>query len=214
MLFLLVSLATVNGFGVSLVGRCPVNVVNTQLSMVAEDVNEVGDGDLDSAGKVIEDLSWRVAKLRLEEQNTRRFLKARPRYLPYEDCRKWVQAWNRWDNEQDWYVSTVLYCTNTEKTVWIHAPAFAKKVLCSPRHPTNMDASTGLIGLSWGRSETLTYQPNLMSIMDDWGTGSLGIISLAKRKTIETEQPRKEHSTNGSVSRLNKYHVYRRKMDV
>lgn len=66
----------------------------------------IGDGDLDSAagGNLLKDLSWRVAKLRLEEENRRRFLKAKPRYLPYDECRKWVQAWNRWDNEQDWYV--------------------------------------------------------------------------------------------------------------
>ena len=51
---------------------------------------------------VIPDLSWRVAKLRLEEANTRRFLKSKPRFLPYEECRKWVQAWNRWDSEEDW----------------------------------------------------------------------------------------------------------------
>jgi hypothetical protein len=73
--------------------------------MIKDSFNEeerVGDGDLDRPGKVIQDLSWRVAKLRLEEQNRRRFLKARPRYLPYDECRKWVQAWNRWENEQDW----------------------------------------------------------------------------------------------------------------
>jgi hypothetical protein len=49
-----------------------------------------------------DDLTWRVEKMRLEEQNTKRFLKAGPRFLPYEECRKWVQAWNRWDNEEDW----------------------------------------------------------------------------------------------------------------
>lgn len=66
--------------------------------------NESDDGndDLDSPLHVLEDLSWRVEKLRLEEANTRRFLKAGPRFLPYEECRKWVQAWNRWDNEEDW----------------------------------------------------------------------------------------------------------------
>ena len=65
----------------------------------------IGDGILDcdaEGGEVIADLSWRVAKLRLEEQNTARFLKARPRFLPYDDCRKWVQAWSRWKTEEDW----------------------------------------------------------------------------------------------------------------
>ncbi|KAL3907028.1 MAG: hypothetical protein SGARI_003734, partial [Bacillariaceae sp.] len=54
------------------------------------------------AGVVLEDLDWRVAKLRLEEANTRRFLKAGPRFLPYEECRKWVQAWGqRWQSAQE-----------------------------------------------------------------------------------------------------------------
>ena len=50
----------------------------------------------------IPDLSWRVEKLRLEEANTRRFLKSKPRFLPYDECRKWVMAWNRWDSEEEW----------------------------------------------------------------------------------------------------------------
>ncbi len=71
------------------------------------------DGDdMVCDGKIIEsqqdepstlaDLSWRVEKLKLEEANTRRFLKSRPRFLPYEECRKWVIAFNRWDTEEDW----------------------------------------------------------------------------------------------------------------
>jgi hypothetical protein len=59
--------------------------------------------DLDTKGLILEDLHWRVVKLRLEEQNTRRFLQSRPRFLPYDECRKWVQAWGkRWESEQDW----------------------------------------------------------------------------------------------------------------
>jgi len=58
--------------------------------------------DLDTGAVLIEELSWRVEKLRLEEQNTQRFLKARPRFLPYEECRKWVQALGRWKTEEDW----------------------------------------------------------------------------------------------------------------
>mmetsp|Transcript_14895 Transcript_14895/g.33591 ORF Transcript_14895/g.33591 Transcript_14895/m.33591 type:complete len:220 (-) Transcript_14895:249-908(-) len=55
------------------------------------------------AGVVIEDLNWRVEKLRLEEANTRRFLKSGPRFLPYEECQKWVQAWGeRWTSETEW----------------------------------------------------------------------------------------------------------------
>ena len=60
--------------------------------------HQFGDG----GGVVLADLNWRVEKLRLEEQNRKRFLKSKPRFLPYEECRKWVKAWHRWENEQDW----------------------------------------------------------------------------------------------------------------
>ena len=57
------------------------------------------------AGVVIDDLNWRVEKLRLEEANKRRFLKSGPRFLPYDECRKWVQAWGeRWISSEEWYV--------------------------------------------------------------------------------------------------------------
>lgn len=55
------------------------------------------------AGVVLEDLNWRIEKLRLEEANKRRFLKAGPRFLPYTECQKWVQAWgNRWTSAEEW----------------------------------------------------------------------------------------------------------------
>ena len=55
------------------------------------------------AGEFIEDLGWRVQKLRLEEANKRRFLKSGPRFLPYKDVQKWVQAWgDRWTSEEEW----------------------------------------------------------------------------------------------------------------
>ena len=63
---------------------------------------DFGEEDLQVAGIVIEDLSWRVHKLRLEEENKKRFLKAKPRFLPYEECRKWVQAFSRWNTEKEW----------------------------------------------------------------------------------------------------------------
>lgn len=96
------------------------NISGTQLQNTHEDDNEGEDEDnevelevekndldpeidqKDDFPSPIEDLSWRVEKLRLEEANTRRFLKAGPRFLPYEECRKWVQAWDRWDSEDDW----------------------------------------------------------------------------------------------------------------
>jgi hypothetical protein len=67
--------------------------------------SDFGEGDVGDPGVTIEDLNWRVQKLRLEEENKRRFLKAKPRFLPYEECSRWVQAWGkRWTSETDWYV--------------------------------------------------------------------------------------------------------------
>ena len=61
------------------------------------------DGDsLGEPGVVLNDLDWRVEKLRLEEQNTERFLRAPARFLPYDECCKWVQAFGRWETESDW----------------------------------------------------------------------------------------------------------------
>jgi hypothetical protein len=66
------------------------------------DLDDFGE-DLDTGGVVLDDLNWRVEKLRLEEQNTQRFLKSKPRFLPYDDCRRWVQAWGqRWETAKDW----------------------------------------------------------------------------------------------------------------
>jgi hypothetical protein len=77
---------------------------NDDDEVLVEDVLElVTDFRGRPAGVVMEDLNWRVHKLRLEEANTRRFLKAGPRFLPYEECRKWVQAWgNRWQTASEW----------------------------------------------------------------------------------------------------------------
>ena len=42
---------------------------------------------------VIEDLSWRVAKARLEEEVSKRsFLKRKPVKLSYEQSQKWIQT--------------------------------------------------------------------------------------------------------------------------
>ena len=61
-----------------------------------------GDADLEAPGQVADNLSWKVTKIRLEQENTKRFLKAGPRFLPYDECRNWVVAWNRWDTEEEW----------------------------------------------------------------------------------------------------------------
>ena len=64
--------------------------------------DDFGEEDLEGPGVMLEDLNWRVEKLRLEEANTRRFLKAKPRFLPYDECAKWVQAFGRWRTKEDW----------------------------------------------------------------------------------------------------------------
>lgn len=74
---------------------------NDELDDEERDLDNL-DQEISEFPSDIPDLSWRVAKQRLEEANTRRFLKSRPRFLPYEECRKWVQAWNRWDTKEDW----------------------------------------------------------------------------------------------------------------
>jgi hypothetical protein len=81
------------------------NSLPTSLAMVEnedtyfeEDFKE-GDDEVDT---VLEDLNWRVVKLKLEEENTKRFLKSKPRYLPYAECRKWVSAWSRWSSKAEW----------------------------------------------------------------------------------------------------------------
>jgi hypothetical protein len=67
-----------------------------------DDWNMVGDGP--NLDVFLHDLTWRVEKLRLEEQNKRRFLRAGARFLPYDECRKWVQAWGKsyWQTQADW----------------------------------------------------------------------------------------------------------------
>jgi hypothetical protein len=77
-------------------------VVNDNVDHGANSFDDFCEEDLQNAGVLIDDLNWRVEKLRLEESNTRRFLKAKPVYLPYEECSKWVQAFGRWTTEEDW----------------------------------------------------------------------------------------------------------------
>lgn len=51
------------------------------------------DNDMDNEEQLpLEDLSWRMKKIQLEEAHTRQFLKSKPRKLPYDDARRWVQA--------------------------------------------------------------------------------------------------------------------------
>jgi hypothetical protein len=50
-----------------------------------------------------ESLQIRIARMRLEEENKRRFLKSRPVKLPYDQSKKWVQAQNMWNSREEWY---------------------------------------------------------------------------------------------------------------
>ena len=59
-------------------------------------------GGDETDGQIIPDLDWRIAKAKLEEAHTQRFLKSRARFLPYAECRKWAIATDRFDCEQDW----------------------------------------------------------------------------------------------------------------
>jgi hypothetical protein len=82
------------------------------IEMLEEEINNVNNNDdakdqdsietIQEGLVMLHDLNWRVEKLRLEEANTRRFLKSGPRFLPYEECRKWVMAFNRWHSEEEW----------------------------------------------------------------------------------------------------------------
>ena len=76
---------------------------NNDDSKSQQSFDDFGEDDVGSGGaSMLEDLDWRVNKLRLEEANTRRFLKSGPRFLPYEECCKWVQAFGRWHSKEDW----------------------------------------------------------------------------------------------------------------
>lgn len=50
-----------------------------------------------------ESLNIRVARMRLEEENKRRFLKSRPAKLSYDKCKQWAQAQNMWHSREEWY---------------------------------------------------------------------------------------------------------------
>eukprot|EP00554_Chaetoceros_debilis_P011123 CAMPEP_0194109270 /NCGR_PEP_ID=MMETSP0150-20130528/8802_1 /TAXON_ID=122233 /ORGANISM="Chaetoceros debilis, Strain MM31A-1" /LENGTH=117 /DNA_ID=CAMNT_0038798193 /DNA_START=256 /DNA_END=609 /DNA_ORIENTATION=- len=49
-----------------------------------------------------ESLYIRIARMRLEEANTKRFLKAIPAKLPYNECKEWAKRQNMWQSKEDW----------------------------------------------------------------------------------------------------------------
>jgi hypothetical protein len=102
--FILVFLLTelTEGFGVARTSGCRQSTLallrNDDSSFTNEGFEE-GAGD---DGELIPDLEWRLVKAKLEEAHTKSFLKSKPRYLPYAECRKWVMAWDRWSCEEEW----------------------------------------------------------------------------------------------------------------
>ncbi|KAK1735368.1 hypothetical protein QTG54_013982 [Skeletonema marinoi] len=72
---------------------------NFPILFMEESNNSSDENDADSESSdtnkenvVIEDLSWRVAKARLEEEASKRsFLKRKPLKLSYEQSQKWIQ---------------------------------------------------------------------------------------------------------------------------
>ena len=67
-----------------------------------EDEEEGAEDDLWSS------LAVRVARMRLEEENTRRFLKSGATFLTYEKCKEWIQQNGYgWKSKEEWddYIS-------------------------------------------------------------------------------------------------------------
>jgi len=59
----------------------------------ADDDDDQSDKDiLNQLNSRAEEIQVEKARTKLEEENTRSFLKRRPRKLPYEDARRWVQG--------------------------------------------------------------------------------------------------------------------------
>lgn len=71
----------------------------------SSDISNSEDDDTNCTipNDILEDLAWRVQRLRLEEAHVQQFLKSGPKFLPYQQCRLWVQAWgNRWTTKEEW----------------------------------------------------------------------------------------------------------------
>lgn len=86
------------------VQQCQVrsSTTTTTTTLFAVKFDDFSEGDVGLDGVVIDDLNWRIDKLRLEEENKKRFLKAKPRFLPYAECCKWAQAFGRWNSQEEW----------------------------------------------------------------------------------------------------------------
>jgi hypothetical protein len=135
------------------------------------------------------DLAWRVAKLRLEEQNQQRFLKAMPRFLPYTECRKWVQAFSRWKTKEDWREwiamgekrnSYIPVCTIF---VVVASPSFSKLMI------------------------TLSFRASRTNTMADLVSGSVGITFFWKTLFLTSTIMVGTGNTNAILKDINKYNL-------
>ena len=62
------------------------------LFMGSKNDNDENDNiEAKSSNTAIDDLSWRVDKVRLEEANTKRFIKRKPIKMSYRESQKWIQ---------------------------------------------------------------------------------------------------------------------------
>ena len=130
--------------------------------------------DLDTGSVLLEDLNWRVEKLRLEEQNTQRFLKSRPRFLPYYECRRWVQAFGRWKTEEDWKEWISL---GEKRNSYIPVSFDMKYFIVSGIDDRGRSRGYALVGMTCSHKLSRDYRPiraDRMSIMDDWERGETG----------------------------------------
>ena len=69
-----------------------------------EDQPQNGNSNnMEETEAVWESLYIRVARMRLEEENKKRFLKSRAAKLSYVKCKQWAQAQNMWHSREEWY---------------------------------------------------------------------------------------------------------------
>jgi hypothetical protein len=134
--------------------------------------SDFGEENVGEGGVMIEDLNWRVEKLRLEEANKRRFLKAKPVFLPYKDCSRWVQAWGqRWTTAKDWYVD-LIFIESVRLEHNMYYPTYS--ISHGRCFLFYFCLRTGKIGFPWERNETRISHLGRMNITVGEGIGSLG----------------------------------------
>jgi hypothetical protein len=132
---------------------------NTAMKMAAD--NKKGEED-DNNNAILEDLSWRTAKIKLEEQHTQHFLKKRPVKLPYLESRRWVQ-YNLGPDTQEEFNDLVE--NGNLRTPYI------------PKRPEEYYTRTG-DWISW--EHFLTWDPPNVSLGCDLEDGDSSSLSPAK----------------------------------